>query len=94
MSELPEACGHYRRLSFGMSKVMVSIPDDLLADLDAEAARRSMSRSALLAAAARRELSRRDSVQVAAAIERSEQRFRRAPPFEAADLVRRDRDLR
>lgn len=78
----------------GMSKVMVSLPDALLAELDAEAARRSTSRSALLATAARRELARRDPVQVADAIARSERRFRDAGTFEAADLVRLDRDAR
>ncbi|MDQ2759400.1 MAG: hypothetical protein M3Y17_02915 [Actinomycetota bacterium] len=77
-----------------MSKVMISIADDLLVKLDAEAARRSTSRSALLAIAARRELARRDPERVTAAIERSEQRFRDAGTFEAADLVRADRDSR
>jgi predicted transcriptional regulator len=77
-----------------MSKVMVSLADDLLADLDAEATRRSTSRSALLAAAARRELARRDNDLVAAAIARSEQRFRNAGAFAAADLVRADRGSR
>jgi len=33
-----------------MSKVMVSLPEELLAELDAEAKRRSITRSALLAA--------------------------------------------
>lgn len=77
-----------------MSKVMISLPDDLLAEIDAEAKRRSTSRSALLAAAARRELLRRDSGVVLAAIERSERRFRSSGAFEAADLVRADRDSR
>jgi metal-responsive CopG/Arc/MetJ family transcriptional regulator len=77
-----------------MAKVMISIADDLLAKLDAEAARRSTSRSALIALAARRELERRDPERVMAAIERSEQRFRHAGAFEAADLVRADRDSR
>jgi hypothetical protein len=79
---------------WGMSKVMVSFPEELLAELDTEARRRSTSRSALLATAARRELARRDSEQVAAAIARSEQRFVSAGTFEAADLVRHDRDSR
>jgi len=77
-----------------MSKVMVSMADDLLAEIDAEAKRRATSRSALLAVAARRELDRRDPVQVAEAIARSEQRFRDAGKFEAAELVRGDRDTR
>jgi len=74
-----------------MSKVMVSLPEDLLAALDTEAKRRSTSRSALLASAARRELARPDSEQVAAAIARSERRFDDAGTFEAAELVRNDR---
>jgi metal-responsive CopG/Arc/MetJ family transcriptional regulator len=77
-----------------MSKVMVSLPDDLLRDIDEEARRRSVSRSALLAAAARRELARRDPARVAEAIARSEERFRAAGAFDAADLVRQDRDAR
>jgi metal-responsive CopG/Arc/MetJ family transcriptional regulator len=77
-----------------MSKVIVSLADDLLAELDAEAKRRSTSRSALLATAARRELTRRDPEKVAAAIARSEQRFRHTGAFDAADVVRADRDSR
>lgn len=77
-----------------MSKVMISLPEELLAELDAAVKRRSTTRSALLAAAARRELRRRDPVDLAAAIERSEQRFRSAGSFDAADLVRADRDER
>jgi len=77
-----------------MSKVMVSLPDELIKDIDEEARRRSMSRSALLAAAARRELARHDPDTVDEAISRSERRFRSAGAFESADLVRRDRDRR
>lgn len=77
-----------------MAKVMVSLPDDLLARIDEEAGRRSLSRSALLAAAARRELDRRDPERVSVAIARSEQRFARAARFDAAEVVRADRDAR
>lgn len=77
-----------------MSKVMVSLPEDLLTELDAEAKRRATSRSALLASAARRELARRDPGQVAAAITRSERRFEVAGTFESTDIVRQDRDAR
>ncbi|MHB8219071.1 MAG: ribbon-helix-helix protein, CopG family [Acidimicrobiales bacterium] len=77
-----------------MSKVMVSLPDELVRDIDEEARRRSMSRSALLAAAARRELARRDPRTVAEAIARSEERFRSAGEFDAVELVRQDRDFR
>lgn len=78
----------------GMSKVMVSLPDELVRDIDEEARRRSVSRSSLLAAAARKELGRRDPDAVAEAIARSEQRFRSAGAFDAAELVRQDRDSR
>lgn len=57
--------------TFSMAKVMVSLPDDLLQQVDAEARRRSTSRSALLALAARRELDRRDPAAVQAAIAES-----------------------
>lgn len=77
-----------------MPKVLVSLPDDLLADLDREAEHRQVSRSALLAEAARRELGRRDPAAVRAAIERSERSFRDAGPFESADLIRAERDRR
>lgn len=80
------------RHNVSVRKVMVSLPADLLAELDTEAQRRSMSRSALLADAARRELAPPDSAQVAAAIARSERRFTGAGTFETADLVRQDRD--
>jgi metal-responsive CopG/Arc/MetJ family transcriptional regulator len=78
----------------GVAKVMVSLPEDLLAQIDAEAKRRSTSRSALLAIAARRELARPDSAELAAVIARSEHRFHSAGRFESADLVRSDRDQR
>ena len=77
-----------------MAKVMVSLPEELLRQIDREAERRSVNRSALLAAAARRELDRPDPNAVAEAIARSERRFAEAGAFEAADLIRRDRDSR
>lgn len=80
--------------TFGVAKVMVSLPDDLLAELDAEVARRATTRSALLARATRRELDRRDPAEVLRALERSERRFRAAGRFDSADLVRTDRDDR
>jgi hypothetical protein len=73
---------------------MVSLPDNLLREIDEEARRRSTSRSALLAVAARRELARPVPGAVADAVARSERRFRAAGAFEAAEVVRRDRDSR
>lgn len=75
-----------------MSKVMVSLPDDLLELVDAEAKKRATSRSALLAEALRRELERRDIDAVNAAIARSQRRFSDAGSFESADVVRSARD--
>lgn len=77
-----------------MAKVMVSLPDDLLRQIDTAAKQRSTSRSAFLAAAAERELLRRHPEALAAAIARSEQRFEHSGAFESALLVRVDRDAR
>lgn len=84
--------GYPSSYPLAMPKVLVSIPDELLARIDAEAKRRATSRSALLATAARRELARRDNEGIRAAIERSERRFSGSGAFESADLVRADRD--
>jgi predicted transcriptional regulator len=80
--------------TYGMSKIMVSLPEELVHEIDELARKRSMSRSALLAAAARRELARPNAADIHDAIIRSEQRFRAAGLFDAKDLVRRDRDSR
>jgi metal-responsive CopG/Arc/MetJ family transcriptional regulator len=75
-----------------MAKVMVSLPDELLGALDAEAKRRRTSRSALLQAGARRELGllRRDRE----ALMRDLDELARAwdGPLDAAELVRTERD--
>lgn len=78
----------------GVSKVTVSLPDDLLARVDEEAKRRGTSRSAFLAVAAWRELDRRHPHAVAEAVARAEQRLARAGRFNAAELVRADREDR
>lgn len=77
-----------------MAKVMVSLPDELLELIDAEVRRRATSRSALLADSARRELARPRSEDLVEAMARSERRFATAGDFEAADLIRADRDGR
>lgn len=92
--ELGIANWRYRWQPGRVAKVMISLPDELLARLDAEVKRRATSRSALLAHAARRELARSDPDLMAAAIERSRERFRAAGAFESADLVRAERDGR
>lgn len=73
-----------------MAKVMVSLPDELLSQLDAEAKRRGATRSGLLAEVVRREL----AFPTPDAVAFLEECFAHAPPFEAADVVRLDRDER
>lgn len=53
-----------------MAKVIVSLPDEVLARIDGDARRRGTTRSALLREAALRELGRPDPALVVAAIER------------------------
>jgi metal-responsive CopG/Arc/MetJ family transcriptional regulator len=77
-----------------MSKVMVSLPDDLLAEIDEETARRGGSRSAFLAEAARTEIRRGRPETMESAVRRSEERFRNAPVFDSAELIRSERDAR
>jgi hypothetical protein len=74
-----------------MAKVMVSIPDELLGALDAEARRRGMSRSALLQAGARHELGLlpREREAVLADLEKLSSAWR--GPVDAAALVRAER---
>jgi hypothetical protein len=73
---------------------MVSLPDDVLARIDAEAERRGTTRSALLREAALRELGRPDPVKLEAAVARSRSRFAAAGSFDAAALMRAERDAR
>jgi hypothetical protein len=75
-----------------VAKVMVSIPDDLLELLDAEAKRRGTSRSALLQTGARRELSvlRRDRDAVIGDLDSLSNNW--SGPIDAAALVRAERE--
>jgi hypothetical protein len=70
---------------------MVSIPDDLLGALDAEAKRRHTSRSAVLQSGARRELGllRRDRDAVLSELDRFSGQWN--GPVDAAALVRAER---
>ena len=77
-----------------MAKVMVSLPDEVLARIDGEARRRGTTRSALLREAALRELGRPDPALVMAAIERSRSRFASAGRFDSTALIRAERDAR
>ena len=77
-----------------MGKVLISIPDELLADLDREASARGNSRSGFIQEAARRELGRPSRVRIEAALARGRRALRDVGPFEAADVIREGRDAR
>ncbi|MGI8763136.1 MAG: ribbon-helix-helix protein, CopG family [Ilumatobacteraceae bacterium] len=77
-----------------MAKVMISLPDELLARLDLETRRRATTRSGLLHQAIRRELDHLDVEAVRAALDDVRVGIDAAGKFEAADLVRAARDAR
>lgn len=77
-----------------MAKVMISLPDELLARLDLETRRRATTRSGLLQQAIRRELDHLDVEAVRAALDDVRVGIDAAGKFEAADLVRAARDAR
>jgi metal-responsive CopG/Arc/MetJ family transcriptional regulator len=77
-----------------MAKVMISLPDDVLARIDAEARRRGATRSGLLREFAMQVLGRPDPAVLDAAVTRSRSRFASASPFDAAAVIRAERDAR
>ena len=77
-----------------MGKVLVSMPDDLLEEVDREAAARGTSRSGLLQQAVRRELEHSSKVVIEEALSRGRQVLSIAGAFESADLIRRERQSR
>lgn len=79
-----------------MAKVMVSLPDDLLADVDRTARQRGTTRRGLLADAARKELARPSSDVRSRAVEKLEGYARRHgwPTTEELLTDRRWRDDR
>jgi hypothetical protein len=76
-----------------MAEVTVSIPDDLLEEIDAEAKLRATDRSTVVMLAVRDGL-HRDRAAMDAAIARGEELFRDAGPFESGELIRAERDRR
>ena len=77
-----------------MSKVLISLPDELLADIDREASARGDSRSGFLQDAARRELGRPSKARMQLALERGRNALRDVGAFEAAEVIRAARDAR
>jgi predicted transcriptional regulator len=75
-----------------MAKVMISLPDELLKQVDEAAQQRKTTRSRLVANALESELARRDPAEVQAALDRSVARFAGKEPFDATAFIRWDRD--
>jgi Arc/MetJ-type ribon-helix-helix transcriptional regulator len=75
-----------------MAEVTVTVPDDMIDWMDAEARRRASTRSAVVLQALRRERERRDPVAIDAATERLREMFRTSAPLDASATVRSDRD--
>ena len=79
------------------TKVLVTIPDDLLEKIDREAESAGGSRSAFLQEAARRQLGWPDPGVIDAALERGRAALAAAGGFDSAELIRagrKERDAR
>jgi predicted transcriptional regulator len=76
------------------TKVMISIPEDLLQRLDRLARERGTTRSALLQGIVRRELGWPDTLAFDAALERGRRALAHAGAFESTELIRMERDAR
>jgi hypothetical protein len=76
------------------TKVMISMPEDLLTRIDRAAAERHTSRSGFLREAARRELGWPDSAVIDSALERARAALVGVGGFESAELLRAERDAR
>jgi predicted transcriptional regulator len=77
-----------------MTKVLISVPDELLQRIDREARARSLTRSGFLEESARHELGWSGPDAIDAALVRGRQALAGTGAFEAADVVRRDRETR
>jgi predicted transcriptional regulator len=74
-----------------MTKVLISIPDDLLERIDREAEARGSSRSGFLQEAARRQLGWPAPAALEAALRRGREALAEAGAFESADLIHEQR---
>ena len=75
-----------------VSKVLITVPDELLERIDREARARGTTRSRFLEEAARRELGWPAPDQVETALKRAREALAPYGSFEPAELIRRDRD--
>jgi predicted transcriptional regulator len=77
-----------------MTKVLVSMPDDLVARIDRAAKARKTSRSRFLQEAAEHELGWPGSDAIEVAVKAAREVLEAGERYESADLIRRDRDER
>jgi hypothetical protein len=77
-----------------MAKVLISLPDELLRRIDAEAGARGVTRSRLLQEAAQRELGWPSPAVFDAALARGREALSSAGSFDSGAMIRRDRDTR
>jgi predicted transcriptional regulator len=77
-----------------MTKVLISVPDDLLQRVDREARARRLTRSAFFEEAVRRDLGWSAVEAIDAALDRGRSALAGSGAFESAELVRRDREAR
>lgn len=79
-----------------MAKVMVSIPDDLLEQIDRVARTRGVTRSALLQDAARRDLEAGRGAEIREALAQGRALISalELPALDSTDIIRADRDSR
>jgi len=76
------------------TKVLVTMPDDLLERIDRETSSAGTTRSDFLQEAARRHLGWPDPAAIEAALERGRRALSGAGSFESAVLIRSDREQR
>ena len=77
-----------------MAKILISLPEELLARVDREADARGVSRSRFLQEAAQRELGWATPAVIDAALARARVAMTSAGTFDSTDLIRGDRDGR
>lgn len=77
--------------TLAMAKVLISLPGDLLADIDREAEVRGLTRSAFLRRAAVHELGWRDPDELEAALEAGRAAIADLGPFDSAELIAEER---
>lgn len=78
----------------GMAKIMISIPDDLLAELDFEAKSRKISRSALIAKAVRRQLDKPERERIDQLLAEAREAWVDVDGVSVQEFIRHDRDTR